>query len=118
MPDNQKIEEFEYGIIQIAASQVLALVDCIDLLEHSFPIPRDMRARIETKLLPRLQEIQDFIRDSGDVPETVGVEITRLNKDDILYGLKSVVIIKGLDERGYDVGTLLAALEATEFQRC
>ncbi|HME55152.1 MAG TPA: hypothetical protein VKM55_23295 [Candidatus Lokiarchaeia archaeon] len=120
VPADQKMEGFEYGIVELDAIQILEIVDCIDLLAQSFSIPHDMLTRIETTLLPRFDEIRDFLKESSDlleIPAVLDLEITRLDRDDILYGQNTASITRELEERGYDVITIVGILDYMTFSR-
>lgn len=118
IPTDQKIDGFEYGVLNIATNQLHSIIDCVDLIAASFPIPQDMRVRLETKLTPRMHEIADFLDTTPSMPAMLGIELSRLNRDDFDYGLKSTAISKQMASRGYNAVKIRAQLGTMNFLRC
>ncbi len=115
IPDDQKIRGISYGVIPVEERQLLVIVDALELLVASYPIPRDVRARVEGKLLPRLREIKDNASVMGHARPTLGIELSVVNRDDISYALSSSVIGRQLQDRGHDVGAIKGLLSSSTF---
>ncbi len=98
----EKIEGMQYGFLRLKNKKNLkGIVECVDLTAAAYPIPRNLRERLENKVLPRFYEINDVLDSEKSLPEQLGVEISKLNQEDILYGLESSSINKLLIDRGY-----------------
>lgn len=96
----QKIKGMRYGIVRLNKYQLNCIIETVDLTAAAYPIPRNLRERLENKILPRFYEISDLIDSEKSLPEELGLEISKLNQEDILYGLKSSSINKMLIDRG------------------
>ncbi|MHA2429439.1 MAG: hypothetical protein ACXACC_00260 [Promethearchaeota archaeon] len=98
---DQKIEGMLYAVARMNKQQLKGIVECVDLTVAAYPIPRNLRERLESILLPRLYEINDVLDIDKSLPDSLGVELSKLNQEDILYGLDSTSIQKLLRERGH-----------------
>jgi len=99
---DQKIEGMNYAVARMSKQQIKGIIECVDLTAAAYPIPRNLRERLETILLPRLYEINDVLDADKSLPNNLGIELSKLNQEDILYGLDSTSIQKLLRERGYN----------------
>jgi len=97
----QKIEGMQYTVARMNKLQLKGIVECVDLTAAAYPIPRNLRERLENILLPRLYEIKEVLDTDKHLPDNLGIELSKLNQEDILYGLNSTSIQKLLQERGY-----------------
>ena len=88
-------------MVRIKKQQLKGIVTCVDLTVAAYPIPRSLRERLENILLPRLYEIKDVLDTNKFLPDNLGIELSKLNQEDVLYGLDSTSIQKLLRERGY-----------------
>jgi hypothetical protein len=98
---DQKIEGMKYAVVRMNKQQIKGIVECVDLTVAAYPIPRNLRERLENILLPRLYEIKDILDTDKSLPNSFGIELSKLNQEDILYGLESTSIQKLLRERGF-----------------
>ncbi|MFX1354886.1 MAG: hypothetical protein ACFFGP_13080 [Promethearchaeota archaeon] len=98
---DQKIEGMKYAVVRMNKQQIKGIVECVDLTVAAYPIPRNLRERLENILLPRLYEINDVLDADKSLPNNLGIELSKLNQEDILYGLDSTSIQKLLKERNY-----------------
>ena len=103
---DQKIEGMLYAVARMNKQQLKGIVECVDLTVAAYPIPRNLRERMENILLPRLYEIIDVLDTDKSLPNNLGIELSKLNQEDILYGLNSTSIQKLLIERGFEPGKL------------
>ncbi|MGB5910542.1 MAG: hypothetical protein WBH31_05040 [Promethearchaeia archaeon] len=99
---DQIIEGMLYAVARMNIQQLKGIVECVDLTVAAYPIPRNLRERLENKLLPRLYEIKDVLDTDKSLPDNLGIELSKLNQEDILYGLDSTSIQKLLRERGHE----------------
>ena len=53
---DQKIEGMPYAVAIMNEQQLKGIVECVDLTVAAYPIPRNLRERLENILLPRLYE--------------------------------------------------------------
>jgi hypothetical protein len=97
----QKIEGMQYAVAKMDILQLNGIVECVDLTAAAYPIPRNLRERVENILLPRLYEIKNELDTDTSLPDSLGIEISKLNQEDIFYGLNSSSIQKLLKERGH-----------------
>ena len=97
----QKIEGMQYTVVRMNKLQLKGIIECVDLTAWAYPIPRNLRERLENILLPRLYEIKDVLDTDKSLPNNLGIELSKLNQEDILYGLDSTSIQKLLRERGH-----------------
>ena len=98
---DQKIEGMLYAVARMNKQQLKGIVECVDLTVAAYPIPRNLRERLENILLPRLYEIKDVLDTDKSLPNNLGIELSKLNQEDIFYGLDSTSIQKLLRERKY-----------------
>ena len=98
---NQKIESMLYTVVRMNKQQLKGIIECVDLTAAAYPIPRNLRERLENILLPRLYEIKDILDTNKFLPDKLGIELSKINQEDILYGLDSTSIQKLLGERGH-----------------
>lgn len=113
---DQKIEGMLYAVARMNKQQLKGLVECVDLTVAAYPIPRNLRERLENILLPRLYEIKDVLDTDKSLPNNLGIELSKLNQEDILYGLDSTSIQKLLIERGYEPEDLKNILSTIQFK--
>ena len=99
---DQKIEGMLYAVVRMNKHQAKGIVECVDLTVAAYPIPRNLRERLENILLPRLYEIKDVLDADKSLPNNLGIELSKLNHEDILYGLDSTSIQKLLIERKFE----------------
>lgn len=97
----QKIEGMQYTVTRVNKLQLKGIIECVDLTAAAYPIPRNLRERLENILLPRLYEIEEVLDTDKSLPNNLGFELSKLNQEDILYGLNSTSIQKLLRERGH-----------------
>jgi len=98
---HQKIEGMLYAVARMNKQQLKGIVECVDLTVAAYPIPQNLRGRLENILLPRLYEINDTLDSEKSLSDNLGIELSKLNQEDILYGLDSTSIQKLLRERGH-----------------
>ncbi|MHA1985782.1 MAG: hypothetical protein ACW98D_03990 [Promethearchaeota archaeon] len=113
---DHKIEGMMYAIIRMNKEQLKGIVECVDLTVAAYPIPRNLRERLEKILLPRLYEIKDVLDTDKSLPNNLGIELSKLNHEDILYGLDSTSIQKLLIERKFEPETLKDILATILFK--
>jgi len=112
---DQKIEGVLYAVARMNKQQLKGIVECVDLTVAAYPIPRNLRERLENILLPRLYEIKDVLDTDKSLPNNLGIELSKLNQEDILYGLDSTSIQKLLIERGFEPGKLRSLVSYIKF---
>ena len=95
----QKIEGMQYTVVRMNKLQLKGIIECVDLTAAAYPIPRNLRERLENILLPRLYEIKEVLDSDQSLPYNLGIELSKQNQEDILYGLDSTSIQKLLRER-------------------
>ena len=113
---DQKIEGMLYAVARMNKQQLKGIVECVDLTVAAYPIPRNLRERLENILLPRLYEIKDVLDTDKSLPNNLGIELSKLNQEDIYYGLDSTSIQKLLIERGYEPEDLKNILSTIQFK--
>jgi len=113
---DQKIEGMLYAVARLNKQQLKGIVECVDLTVAAYPIPRNLRERLEKILLPRLYEIKDVLDTDKSLPNNLGIELSKLNQEDIFYGLDSTSIQKLLIERGYEPKDLKYILSTIQFK--
>ena len=113
---DQKIEGMPYAVARLNKKQLKGIVECVDLTVAAYPIPRNLRERLENILLPRLYEIKDVLDTDKSLPNNLGIELSKLNQEDIFYGLDSTSIQKLLIERGYEPEDLKNILSTIQFK--
>ena len=112
---DQKIEGVPYAVAIMNEQQLKGIVECVDLTVAAYPIPRNLRERLENILLPRLYEIRDVLDTDKSLPNNLGIELSKLNQEDILYGLDSTSIQKLLRERGCEPEELRSLVSNIKF---
>ncbi len=112
---DQKIEGMLYAVARLNKQQLKGIVECVDLTVAAYPIPRNLRERLENILLPRLYEIKDVLDTDKSLPNNLGIELSKLNQEDIFYGLDSTSIQKLLIERGYEPEELRSLVSNIKF---
>ena len=113
---DQKIEGMLYAVARLNKQQLKGIVECVDLTVAAYPIPRNLRERLENILLPRLYEIKDVLDTDKSLPNNLGIELSKLNQEDIFYGLDSTSIQKLLIERGYEPENLKNIVSTIQFK--
>jgi len=113
---DQKIEGMLYAVARLNKQQLKGIVECVDLTVAAYPIPRNLRERLENIVLPRLYEIKDVLDTDKSLPNILGIELSKLNQEDIFYGLDSTSIQKLLIERGYEPKDLRYILSTIQFK--
>ncbi len=113
---DQKIEGMLYVVARMNKHQLKGIVECVDLTVAAYPIPRNLRERLENILLPRLYEIKDVLDTDKSLPNDLGIELSKLNQEDIFYGLDSTSIQKLLIERGYEPEDIKNILSKIQFK--
>jgi len=113
---DQKIEGMLYAVVRMNKHQLKGIVECVDLTVAAYPIPRNLRERLENILLPRLYEIKDVLDTDKSLPNNLGIELSKLNQEDIFYGLDSTSIQKLLIERKYEPEELKNVLSTIRFK--
>jgi len=113
---DQKIEGMLYAVARLNKQQLKGIVECVDLTVAAYPIPRNLRERLENIVLPRLYEIKDVLDTDKSLPNILGIELSKLNQEDIFYGLDSTSIQKLLIERGYEPKDLKYILSTIQFK--
>ena len=113
---DQKIEGMRYAVARMNKQQLKGIVECVDLTVAAYPIPRNLRERLENIVLPRLYEIKDVLDTDKSLPNNLGIELSKLNQEDIFYGLDSTSIQKLLIERGYEPKDLKNILSTIQFK--
>jgi len=112
---DQKIEGMLYAVVRVNKQKLKGIVECVDLTVAAYPIPRNLRERLENILLPRLYEIKDVLDTDKSLPNNLGIELSKLNQEDILYGLDSTSIQKLLIERRFEPKDLKKTLSTIQF---
>ncbi|MCK4286784.1 MAG: hypothetical protein KAX18_11305, partial [Candidatus Lokiarchaeota archaeon] len=75
-----------------------------------------LRERLENIVLPRLYEIKAVLDTDKSLPNNLGIELSKLNYEDIFYGLDSTSIQKLLIERGYEPENLKNIVSTIQFK--
>ena len=114
---DQKIEGMLYAQARMVKQQLKGIVECVDLTTAAYPIPRNLRERLENILLPRFYEIKDVLDTDKSLPDNLGIELSKLNQEDILYGLESISIKKLLKKRGFKAEVLELLLKKIKFKK-
>ena len=104
-----------YGVVRLNKKQLKGIIENVDLLAASYPIPRNLRERLENRILPRFYEINDLIGPEQFISDDLGIEISNLNQEDLLYGLESGSICKLLKDRVYEHENLRKIIKNTHF---
>lgn len=118
MKENDKIKGMRYGILELNKLQLKGIFENIELCIAAFPIPRNLRERLENKISPRFREINDIIKSNKEIPEDFYIEISALNQEDLLYGLESLSINLLLKKRGFrpeELKSLIVRIKFTRF---
>ena len=110
-----KIKGMYYGVLRLNKKHFNSVVETVDLTAAAYPIPRNLRERLENNILPRFYELNDIIDSETSLPEEIGIEISKLNRDDILYGLESSSIKKLLQDRGFNHVLLIRSIKSVQF---
>ncbi|MBY9009231.1 MAG: hypothetical protein KGD74_05140 [Candidatus Lokiarchaeota archaeon] len=113
----QKIEGMQYAVARMNKLQLKGIVECVDLTAAAYPIPRNLRERLENILLPRLYEIKDELDNDKSLTDSLGIELSKLNQEDIVYGLESSSMQKLLKERGYKPEELKNLISNVQFMK-
>jgi hypothetical protein len=113
---DQKIEGMLYAVARLNKQQLKGIVECVDLTVAAYPIPRNLRERLENIVLPRLYEIKAVLDTDKSLPNNLGIELSKLNYEDIFYGLDSTSIQKLLIERGYEPENLKNIVSTIQFK--
>jgi len=111
----QKIKGMQYTVARMNKLQLKGIIECVDLTAAAYPIPRNLRERLENILLPRFYEIKAVLDTDKSLPENLGIELSKLNQEDILYGLNSTSIQKLLRERGHKPEELKSVVSNINF---
>jgi len=111
----QKIEGMLYAVARMNKQHLKGIIECVDLTGAAYPIPRNLRERLENILLPRLYEIKKVLDTEKSLPDNLGIELSRLNQEDILYGLNSTSIQKLLRERDHNPEELRSIVSNIDF---
>ncbi|MHA1490854.1 MAG: hypothetical protein ACTSRI_14565 [Promethearchaeota archaeon] len=117
MKENDKIKGMRYGILELNKLQLKGIFENIELCIAAFPIPRNLRERLENKISPRFREINDIIKSNKEIPEDFYIEISALNQEDLLYGLESLSLNLLLKERGFRPEELKCLIVRIKFTR-
>ncbi len=118
MKEKDKIKGMRYGILELNKLQLKGIFENIELCIAAFPIPRNLRERLENNISPRFREINDNIKFNKEIPEDFYIEISALNQEDLLYGLESLSINLLLKERGFrpeELKSLIVRIKFTRF---
>lgn len=111
----QKIEGMPYTVVRMNKLQLKGIIECVDLTAAAYPIPRNLRERLENILLPRLYEIKEVLDTDKSLPYNLGIELSKQNQEDILYGLDSTSIQKLLRERDHKPEDLKSLISNINF---
>ena len=111
----QKIKGMQYTVARMNKLQLKGIIECVDLTAAAYPIPRNLRERLENILLPRFYEIKAVLDTDKSLPENLGIELSKLNQEDILYGLNLTSIQKLLRERGHKPEELKSVVSNINF---
>lgn len=117
MKEKDKIKGMRYGILELNKLQLKGIFENIELCIAAFPIPRNLRERLENNISPRFREINDNIKFNKEIPEDFYIEISALNQEDLLYGLESLSINLLLKERGFRPEELKSLIFRIKFTR-
>ncbi|MFX1297147.1 MAG: hypothetical protein ACFFD2_20125 [Promethearchaeota archaeon] len=109
-----KIKGKEYGIIKLNKKQIYIITESIDLISASSISPK-FSETIEKYLFPRFNEINKILYTEKSLPDIVGIEISKENQKEIIYGLGLTGVMKGLKDRGYNYNELSEALKKAKF---
>ncbi|TFG00272.1 MAG: hypothetical protein EU541_02740 [Promethearchaeota archaeon] len=115
--EDGKIKGLTYGIIVVNKHELFGLIECIDLIESAYPIPQNLRERVENRLLPRFYEIQDIVSSDLSLPEQLKIEISNINYNDIIYGLESSSICKLLRDKGFNPSEMIIKVKEITFRK-
>ena len=113
----QKIEGMLYTVARMNKLQLKGIVECVDLIAAAYPIPRNLRERLENILLPRLYEIKNELDADTSLPDSLGIELSKINQQDIVYGLESSSMQKLLREREYKPEELKTIISNIQFMK-
>ena len=91
------------------------LAECIDLISSSPSISVKFSKKIENFLGPRFEELNAILYQIQDLPETIGLELSKENHRDILRGLDFTNVSKTIKNKGYAVQELKSQLNDVKF---
>jgi hypothetical protein len=112
--DKYKKKGKDYGIINLNKKQINSLAEAIDLMSVA-PISPKFSEKIELFILPRFNEINEFLYSEKTLSDILGIEISKENHKDIIKALTFHNVITGLEDRGYSIDQLSAALKDIKF---
>ncbi|MFX0039328.1 MAG: hypothetical protein ACFFCY_06940 [Promethearchaeota archaeon] len=115
--DELKTKGKVYGIATLNLKEINALAECIDLQSVASTASPKFSQRIESFLLPRIDEIVRIIYTIKPLPDSFQIEFSKENLDDIIKSLRSSSVVIGLKDRGYSVDILSVALKKTKFEK-
>jgi hypothetical protein len=110
LQNNQKIMGMHYGVARLSLKQIKGLIECVYILAAAFPIPKDLRERLENRILPRFYEIKE-----KKFSNELGIEFSKLDHKDLLYGLNSISICKLLKDKEFNPDDLRHFIEHINF---
>jgi len=114
LKDEYKKKGKEYGILNLNKKQINSLTEAIDLMSVA-PVSPKFSEKVERFLFPRFNEINAILYKEKTLPDILGIELSKENHKDIVQALKYQNVVVGLEDRGYSVDQLSAALKDVKF---
>lgn len=105
----------EYGIVKLNKKFIPILAQCIELISSSPSLSVKFSKRIENFLAPRFEELSAMVYQFKDLPETIGLELSKENHKDILKGLDFPNVSTTIKNKGYAVQELKSQLNDVKF---
>ncbi|MFX1357375.1 MAG: hypothetical protein ACFFA8_08800 [Promethearchaeota archaeon] len=114
LKDEYKKKGKEYGILKLNKKQINSLTEAIDLMSVA-PLSPKFSEKVERFLFPRFNEINAILYKEKTLPDDLGIELSKENHKDITQALTFQNVVVGLEDRGYSIGQLSAALKDVKF---
>lgn len=105
----------EYGIVKLKKQLIPILSECIDLMSVSPSVSVKFSSRIEEFIGPRFEELTGIIYEEKDLPEMIGLELSKENQRDILKGLLFTNVASTIKNKNYPVEEITSQLEKVKF---
>ncbi|MFW9937205.1 MAG: hypothetical protein ACFFD5_06115 [Candidatus Thorarchaeota archaeon] len=114
LKDEYKKKGKEFGILKLNKKQINSLTEAIDLMSVA-PVSPKFSEKIERFLFPRFNEINAILYKEKTLPDNLGIELSKENHKDITQALTFQNVVVGLEDRGYSIDQLSAALKDVKF---
>lgn len=105
----------EYGIVKLVKKHVLILTEIIDLMSVAPSISLKFSKRIEEFLGSRFQEISSLLYELKDLPDFVGIELSKENYKDILNGFFFPNVELTIKQKNYPINDIISQFNEVKF---